>query len=362
MGQRDDGERPLRRKRIGIKDVAKAANVSPTAVSYALNGTGRLDAETRKRVIAIAAELGYRANHNARRLRNGRTGVIAIAASVRPSLATMLPMMDYLTTIWQAAAATALARGYMLLLLPFGAGVSQLANVPLDGGIVVDPIAGDPMLDHFDRQSLPVVTIGQDMRHRPEEGWWVDNDHEGLTRQVLDHLTERGARRIGAILADPHYEYTIAARRAIETWSAEHGVAPLIASLDELPTESAAYNAALKMLADREAAPDAIFAHIDRFAVGTMFAAAAAGYVVPRDLMIVSGNDGPTTSGATVPITALDLGAEALGRAAVEMLIDRIEQRETARRRIIPGRLIVRLSTEPQQDGTRDRRRRAVVN
>ncbi|MCF3933082.1 LacI family transcriptional regulator [Acuticoccus sp. M5D2P5] len=337
----------MRRKRVGIKDIARIAKLSPAAVSYALNGTGRLDSETRKRVIAIANELGYRANINARHLRGKTSGLLAVAASVRRGQSATHSGMDYIMSIWQSAAAAALERGYMLLLLPLGIGADELSSVPLDGGIVIDPIVRDPLIDDFNALELPVVTIGQDVSRAAADTWWVDNDHAALTRLVLEHLTDKGAERIGAILTSSTYAYSDTAREVYERWGAERGMSLNYVTIDETPTESAGYNAALKMLTTRPGAPDAIYALIDRFAVGTMFAAAAVGYVVPRDLMIVSGNDGVATRSSTVPITAANLGTEALGRNAVSMLIDRVEGTPTRQHVVVPSHLEIRRSTEP---------------
>jgi LacI family transcriptional regulator len=57
----------------GIRDVARLAGVSPASVSFALNGLPGVADETRRRILAAAAELGYHANPQAQALRRGRT-------------------------------------------------------------------------------------------------------------------------------------------------------------------------------------------------------------------------------------------------------------------------------------------------
>lgn len=68
-----------------IRDVAEAAGVSLTTVSYVLSGrpggTSRISQPTRDRVQASARELGYVANQSARGMRRGRTDLVAIAIS-----------------------------------------------------------------------------------------------------------------------------------------------------------------------------------------------------------------------------------------------------------------------------------------
>ncbi|MYZ48611.1 LacI family DNA-binding transcriptional regulator [Propylenella binzhouense] len=340
----DTKEAPGHPRKVGIKDIARAANVSTTAVSYALNGTGRLDEQTRLRVIRIADQIGYRVNRNALNLRRRKSGVLAIAASVPEGLSSVLPSMDFFMQIWHGAVAASLKRGYMLLLIPFGTAPKDLETVPVDGGIVIDPVANDPLVGHFEANGLPYVTIGRDAARDPEPAWWVDNDHGTLALQAFRHLKERGARRIGLILAAPSYAYTVATRAAYLDWIAQEGGEPLMVVVEEAPTSTAGYNAALAML-DSPKPPDAIYAAIDRFAVGTLFAAAARGISVPQDLKIVSGNDGILTRTAHIPITAIDLVPNRLGREAIEMLLDRIEGAASDRHLILNGRIEVRASS-----------------
>ncbi len=59
--------------RVTLRDVAERAGVSTAAISQALNDRGNLRPETRERIKAIAAELGYSPNKHAAALRSGRT-------------------------------------------------------------------------------------------------------------------------------------------------------------------------------------------------------------------------------------------------------------------------------------------------
>ena len=65
-------------RRVTIADVAEAAGVSKTAVSFAFNNPGRLAADTATRIIEIADSLGYRPDPVARMLTQRRTGTIGL--------------------------------------------------------------------------------------------------------------------------------------------------------------------------------------------------------------------------------------------------------------------------------------------
>ena len=130
-------------ERIGIKEVAAAAGVSITTVSHALNGKGRLPAETRERVRDVAEALGYVPSATARSLARGRTGILALTVARAATMPFSLADFDYFAQLMNGASTAALERGYALVLAPAAAGTELLDSVPLDGAIVVDPVRGD---------------------------------------------------------------------------------------------------------------------------------------------------------------------------------------------------------------------------
>ena len=62
-----------RPRTAGIRDVARIAGVSVASASFALNGQPGVADDTRRRILAIAEQLGYRANPQAQALRRGQT-------------------------------------------------------------------------------------------------------------------------------------------------------------------------------------------------------------------------------------------------------------------------------------------------
>ena len=90
-----------------IHDVAKAAGVSITTVSHALNDKGRVDPATRAHVMQVVGRLGYRANRHARGLRSGRSGALALLLPVQADVRTdeALSLDFYMRLATTAAAA-----------------------------------------------------------------------------------------------------------------------------------------------------------------------------------------------------------------------------------------------------------------
>jgi DNA-binding LacI/PurR family transcriptional regulator len=335
--------------RVGIRDVAAAAGVSVTTTSDALNGRGRVEAGTRARVLAAAADLGYRANVHARMLRRGRWGLLGIMSSLTADASLNLSGIEYLADILSGAATAGLSRGYAIVLLPpTPDDDGPEGGVEIDGALLLDPVAGSTLAERLERAGVPTVSTGRMPGRPPGDATWVDNDIPAAAEMVLDLLWARGARRVALVTNPPIRSYAADTLAAYERWCAGHGVAPLVVPTAELATESSAYHATDALLADPARRPDAIYAPLDRLAAGAMLAARRHGLSVPADLLFACGVDGQATRQATPPVTAVELHAREIGRRALELLIDRVEGREDAHRQVVvAATLHERASTRP---------------
>jgi DNA-binding LacI/PurR family transcriptional regulator len=334
-------------EKIGIKDVAAAAGVSITTVSHALNGKGRLPPETRHRVREVADRLGYRPNVNARNLAGGRTGLVALAVSQEPELAFQLGDFDYFASLIRYATMAALDRGYALAALPPVAdNEDTFHHIPVDGAIVVDPVPGDRSLAYLRSQGTPIITTGRvvDGPGDAAGDYWIDNEHLEGIRNVLDHLAEVGARRIALILPSYPASYVVDMRRGYVDWCAERGVEERIMIASDM-TEAAGFEAAAALL-DGPDPPDAIYASLDRLAIGVLLAADTRRIEVPQRLRVACCTDSYAARHADPPLTTLGLNPEQIGEEAARMLIDLIEESEPRpRRRYVPTTLTPREST-----------------
>jgi DNA-binding LacI/PurR family transcriptional regulator len=330
--------------RVGIRDVARAAGVSVTTVSHALNDKGRLPEDTRRRVRAVAEELGYRPNVTARNLVGGRTGLLGLVISQPPGLSPTMSDFAYFTELMAGASTVAMRRGYALILAPPGGDVGLETGLAIDGAIVVDPVAGDALTRELMRSGMPVVTTGRAIDPGVHDAW-VDNDHVAGVRSVLDHLRRQGARRIALMTISTVMSYTGDVERGYADWCAEHGQAPRVEKLEGDLTESAGFACASDLLSSPEP-PDAIFASYDRLAYGALLAARARDVRVPEDLLLAMTATEATTRSAGPAITGLHLLPGTIGGRAAALLVDLVEGREPGERQVVvPTRLIPRAST-----------------
>lgn len=327
-----------------IHDVAKAAGVSATTVSHALNDKGRVDPATRALVAQVVRQLGYRANRHARGLRSGRSGALALLLPVRAGVhADEALSLDFYMQLASAAAAAAFAQEQALMLLPPAIVQTGLRGLGVDGGIVVDPSPRDPRVTLLAGQGLPVVMIERDLG-RPDDRWYVASETEANTRQVLDHLTAQGARRIALLVPQTDWGWAAETLSAYDVWAREHGTARLIVPVAMQPGEENAYTAARRLLR-RSQPPDAIFVVAARFIRGVLRAAKEAGRSVPGELLIAAGVDSIHAREGDPPVTALDLHPERQAEAAVEMLLTRLADGQVEAPRHIAATLRLRAST-----------------
>ena len=271
--------RPKRRPTIA--DVAAEAGVSRTTVSHGLSGSGRVDPQTRERVRAAAARIGYRPSPRAQALRSGRSHVIAVASSMHPAIAGGAAHLGFFMEIAAAAAERGFELGYVLALVPpvtsdrFGA----LTEMALDGVLVVEPRAGDPVIDRLRAERIPFVTVGR-APDAAEEDLAVDLNVEATAQLMLGHLRDRGCRQVLLLVGDQDRESFRAARRVWREMAPRAGWEIEAVAVSEAGGEAAGEAAARDALAGHPDI-DGIAAWVDAFAVGAVRAVVESGRTVP---------------------------------------------------------------------------------
>lgn len=309
-----------RAPRAKIVDVARAAGVSITTVSHALNGRGQVDPRTREAVRQAALQLGYRPNRNAQRLRSGASNMVALMSSMPFAVAGGPSRLGFLMEIAAVAASVALERGLALVLVPpTAAGGAALDHLEVDGAIVIEPAAADPQLLLLAQRGVPVITIGrQPGATRPHP--WVDLRVADTTRQLLEHLHARGARQIALITGQQQRSPYMDALVAYDAFALDRSMPNCVVTADENQGEEAGRHATLALLA-RHPGIDAICAPVDAFAVGAARALRELGRVVPGQVMLATRYDGVRARACDPALTALDLHLDTVAVQAIELLL-----------------------------------------
>lgn len=301
-------------------DVARRAGVSQAAVSYVLSGrrAGKdskpgISAETRARILAAVAELGYVPNHTARSLRRGRAERVSL---VLPGLG--IPFHDALVRDLQRVGE---AHGYTLIVTIAGSPERQrqallhLRRRLADGVVIVGDWPDEGMLAPLVEAGIAVVAYHN---HLTPVGFDVVRTTEGdAGYEATRYLLDRGRCRIaflGTFGSPPapdtyarfaRYDRFMAYLRALRELGPGAGAAldPALV-VDGAGTRRTAYDAtrALLALPDR---PTAIVAAADIAAAAVIAAVYDAGLAVPDDVAVVGAGNIPEGETTRPPLTTI---------------------------------------------------------
>ncbi|WP_037572010.1 LacI family DNA-binding transcriptional regulator [Phaeacidiphilus oryzae] len=329
-----------------LKDVARLAGVSVKTVSNVVNGTVSVAPQTRARVQEAIDALGYQPNMTARRLRTGRSGVIALAFPELPS--------PYFAELAVEVIAAARRHGCTVLMDDTGGDpaaelriASGLGDQMIDG-VILSPLGLDQAKLLSRERSIPLVLLGEaDLGPVADR---VPIDNVAAARDITRHLIAQGYRRIGAIgWQDPSPRATAEQRllgytQALQEAGMEVDQALLPPVRSYFRPDGAAAMHRLLKLPDR---PDAVFCFNDLMALGAMRAAHEDGLRIPEDIGIAGFDDNEEAEYSIPSLTTVAPDKRRIAELAVNCLLERIEERFTGPSRLVqPGyRVVVRESS-----------------
>ncbi|MDR7304107.1 LacI family DNA-binding transcriptional regulator [Haloactinomyces albus] len=317
--------------RVTIADVARAASVSPTTVSHALNGLGKVDPRTRQRVQDVAAELGYRPSLRAQRLRRGEARTIGLVSSMPFAVAGGPSRLGFFMEVAAAAAESALLHGFGLVLVPPLESDPPLDSLDIDGAIVVEPEENDRTTGRLQARGLPVVALGR----QPEaELAHVDLDAPWVGRLLLRHLHEQGARHIALLIGNSRRHSYVDMESTYRDFVVRHDMPAVVLRAEEAGGEAAGYSSGMELLSQYPEV-DAVCATVDAFAVGVVRALRERGCRVPDDVLVATRYDGLRARTCDPPLTAVDLHLDQAAASAVELLLERLRG-DSSRETIAP--------------------------
>jgi LacI family transcriptional regulator len=336
--------------RITIHDVARAAGVSVTAVSRALNNKGELSPEKRARVLAAAEQLGYVPSGVARALVSGQTKTLGVLVTDNTS--------PVYAEILRGIEEAALGAGFSLL---FGNSADSqeqalrwldLVHAKHVDGLLLTPVQTDRRdIERLGAWGIPFVMLLRYFVDVPCDYVVTDNVLAGYL--ATRHLVETGHRRIGHVGGPP---WTSSGRDRFLGYQRallERSI-PLDADLVACDSFTIGGGArATEALLRQPNRPTAIFASTDLQAVGVLKCARSFGLRVPEDLALVGGDDIELAEFLEVPLTTFHYPARDIGRIGAELLIARIqdgmnqvdlERNDRFKRIVVDPKLIVRRS------------------
>jgi LacI family transcriptional regulator, repressor for deo operon, udp, cdd, tsx, nupC, and nupG len=305
-----------------LGDIARQARVSEATVSRVLNGKSGVSDATRAAVLTALDVIGYeRPTH----LRSRKARMVGL---VVPELGN--PIFPALAEVVAGALAQ---RGFNAVLCTRTGSMSeaqyvemllerQVSGMIFAGGQYAE---ADAPHDHYTRLKqlrLPVVLVNAAAENLDFPR--VSTDDAVAMEQAYAHLAYLGHTRIGLILGPADHMPSLRKLHAFEHIAARSSGAPIGGELVERTRFSieGGHSAATRLIGH---SVTAIICASDPLALGAVRAARRAGLAVPTDVSVVGFDDSAFMACTDPPLTTVRQPIEAIGRAAVEMLVGQIE-------------------------------------
>jgi DNA-binding LacI/PurR family transcriptional regulator len=326
---------------VSIKDIARAAGVSPSTVSRALNDHPRISDETKERIRRLSEEMGYTPSLLARGLVTQDTATIGvvITSASDPFLACLI------TSIEEVAQ----EQGYTVLLSNSYLDpdrelevVSSFHGRRSRGIIVIGSQIDAGYLQLRDRFPLPIVLTN--CRTYP---YSVSTDNLTGARRAVEHLVQLGHRRVAYVANRRSQRSNLDRMTGYQQVLAANEIAVEEDQIIEGDgTLQGGFQAARNLTAQNQL-PTALFCFNDMTAIGALNAFRQAGIRVTEDISVVGFDDVEFATHCYPPLTTVRQPTDRMGHRLMHMLLALIQGQEDVEAETLPAELVIRETTGP---------------
>ena len=339
-------------KEVTIYDLARKLNISIATVSRALKDDPVVSKKTRKKIAALAEEMGYRSNNFARNLRTQRTNTIGV----------IVPRLNsyFMSTVIAGIESVANSEGYNLLISQSSESAQQemasaktMFNSRVDG-LLVSLAYDTENIAHFEafiKKNIPLIFFDRVAGNAHCTSILIDNRKAAY--EATTHLISQGRRRIVMITATPKRNVYIdrlkGYREALQDQHLPYKEDHII--ITNLSQESGGEAAAI--IRQMSPLPDAVFVANDNCAVGCMVALKKLGIRIPEDIAFAGFNNDPVSTVVEPNLTTINYPGYEMGQVAARNLINHlngVSTIETTNTIILRSELVIRASSGPIAD------------
>lgn len=309
---------------VGIKDIAKAADVSITTTSIVLNGKGtemRISEKTQKKVLDVAASLGYRPNIFARRLRNKNQNQVPLI-SILWTLDTRTSLLSrFLSGIQDSK--TYEFNEFDILIQPYKNNhihevESLLTGNRFNGAVIANASNDDIQYLENNKLNVPIVLYQRDSEKLNTVN--VNNFKTGT--EVAKLFVARSHSHVALIIPEVPSQAVNDRLEGFKYEAKKHAL-----NLDQTNliynafSEEGGYLAANQLMKAGEL-PTAIFCLSDEMAIGALAAFHEKDVKVPEDVEVIGHDNNFQTKFSIPALSTIHLPVEEMARDSIKLLLD----------------------------------------
>lgn len=337
------------KQKITIKTISKELGFSTSTVSKALRDSHEISTETKEKIQAYANYFNYKPNSLALQLRNQKTKVIGV---ILPKI-----VHHFFSTVITGIEEGANAKGYHIMVCFSNESFKKevetlkvLSNGSVDGLII--SIANETLMNkdfkHFKdlvSEEIPLVLFDRVVDEILCDKVVVDDVGAGY--KATKHLLDNDRNKIALITTPKHVNVGTLRRQGYEKALIENYIKTnesLILEVDE----KLAIKKQIEVLFKQDI--DGVFAVNEIYAAIAMKIAKEKGLKIPADISIIGFTDGLISEYSSPSITTIAQHGFTMGKQAVELLIERIENESEVykpKKIVISSNLKLRESTKP---------------
>ncbi|WP_217588262.1 LacI family DNA-binding transcriptional regulator [Lentibacillus saliphilus] len=335
---------------LTIKDIAKMAGVSPGTVSKIMNNTGSISEKTRKKVLQVIEDTGYRPTFSAKSLATKKSNLIGLIYAGKINVDFTHPFFNEVMTSFKKNIGEL---GYDMLMFSneqfqqnSSSYLARCHHFQVDGCLIISGEEIEESVYELVKSDIPCV--GVDLALDGPKFSYVMTDNKKISYKIVEHLHALRIQEIAFI--NGQKDSTVAKLRADGFYKAmkQFGL-----SINEKWIqhgdffEDSGYKAMKKILSN-STIPKAVYAASDLMAFGAIKAIEEAGMSVPEDICVIGCDDIDACHFSSPSLTTVRQDKEKIGTLAARMLHDFIEGSEEENPIFVEPELIVRESCTPK--------------
>jgi LacI family transcriptional regulator len=329
----------MSKRKISIEDIARKAGVSHSTVSRALRDNSLISPKVREEIKKIAREMNYVPNAVAQSLQNKSTNTIGIVVTsiADPFFAEVVEGIEQVART--AGLSVLLSTSHRNLEQEIAA-IDNFHRRRVDGILVADSRIGKHHTQQLAQIDVPIVFLNSQTQEQPENFHFVEIDDYLGARLAVEHLVSLGHTSIGYLGVGDRSRSN---QQRLEGYQMAMTEALRSPKTDWIVMSDEEYGRTNDVAIGQQLLPKlfntevtGIFCYNDMVAVGALLACQERGISVPQDLSLV-GFDGIALSGyVTPPLTTVCQPMLELGRCAMQMLLDVLQEKSVENQVLSP--------------------------